>query len=372
MWLRALGADKLRNLKSVDVELTAGLTLVTGRNGHGKTSLLEAVYLLGTGHSFRTRKLDELVGWQGGPLRISGEVEGVAVNNRLGLVVDQGVRRLFVDDIERGLETFLGRLDLVALPGEAMRVLRDGPDGRRRFIDSGVAGVRPTFLRDLGTYRRVLAERNALLRHGDGGSSRRGSGDEMEAWEDRLASAAARVHRQRREYVLGMAARMGPAERMLFPEGENVRVSYRPSPAATAEEDPSRFAALFKDALERKRQRDLALGFTGEGPHRDDMDVTLDAADLRKFGSAGQHRAAMIALCAGKLGFLRDERGEAPLFLMDDFDSDLDENRTKSLIEFLRDGGFQAVMATSKDGFLDRLGVPFHRIRMEGGLARAA
>ena len=72
MWLSALSADRLRNLKSVDVKLTAGLTLVTGRNGHGKTSLLEAVYLLGTAHSFRTRKLDELVGWQGGPFEFPG------------------------------------------------------------------------------------------------------------------------------------------------------------------------------------------------------------------------------------------------------------------------------------------------------------
>jgi DNA replication and repair protein RecF len=371
MWLRALSADRLRNLKSVDVKLTAGLTVVTGRNGHGKTSLLEAAYLLGTAHSFRTRKLDEIVGWHGGPLRISGEVAGLTVSNRLGLVVDQGVRRLFVDGVERQLEVFLGRLDLVALPNESMRVLRDGPDGRRRFIDSGVAGLHPAYLRDLGAYRRVLAERNALLRRGDRGvpGSRR---DEMEAWEDRLAVAAARIHQQRRECVVGIASRMGPAERMLFPDGDEIRIRYRPSPTATGEGDPSRFAGLFRDALAHKRSRDQALGFTAEGPHRDDLEVTLQGADLRKFGSAGQLRAAMIALCAGKLGLLRDKRGESPLFLMDDFDSDLDEGRTRSLVDFLREGGFQALMATSKDGFVDRLGVPFHRIRMEGGLARAA
>jgi len=371
MWLRALNADRLRNLKTVDVKLSTGLTLVTGRNGHGKTSLLEAAYLLGTAHSFRTRKMEELVGWQGGPLRVSGDVLGLTVNNRLGLVVDQGVRRLFVDGAERNLEVFLGRLDLVALPNEAMRILRDGPEGRRRFVDSGIAGLYPSFLRDLGAYRRVLAERNALLRRGEGGAPG-GRRDEMEAWEDRLAAAASRIHRQRREYVVGMASRMGPAERMLFPDGEEVRIRYRPSPASTGDSDPSRFAALFQDALAEKRGRDRSLGFTAEGPHRDDLEVTLEGADLRKFGSAGQLRAAMIALCAGKLGLLRDERREAPLFLMDDFDSDLDEGRTRSLVDFLRDGGFQALMATSKDGFVDRLGVPFHRIRMEGGLARAA
>jgi len=371
MWLRALSADRLRNLKSVDVKLTAGLTVVTGRNGHGKTSLLEAAYLLGTAHSFRTRSLPELVGWQGGPLRVSGEVAGLTVSNRLGLAVDQGVRRLFVDGAERPLEVFLGRLDLVALPNEAMRTLRDGPDGRRRFIDSGVAGPHPSYLRDLGAYRRVLAERNALLRRGARGvpAPRK---DEMEAWEDRLAAAAARIHQQRRQCIVGIASRMGPAERMLFPEGEELRMRYRPSPVVTGERDPSRFAELFRDALAAKRARDQSLGFTAEGPHRDDLEVTLAGADLRKFGSAGQLRAAMIALCAGKLGLLRDERREAPLFLMDDFDSDLDEGRTRSLVDFLRDGGFQALMATSKDGFVDRLGVPFHRIRMEGGLARAA
>jgi len=371
MWLRALNADRLRNLRAVAVELTAGLTVVTGRNGQGKTSLLEAAYLIGTAHSFRTRKLEELVGRNGGPLRLSAEVAGLTGDHTLGLVIDQGARRLFVDGAERPLEGFLGRLDLVALPGEAMRVLREGPEGRRRFIDSGLVGIRPSFLRDLRQYRHVLAERNALLRRRP---SRSGpsANDEMASWEERLATIAMRVHRQRREYVTGLASRLGPAERALFPEGEELRIGYRPSPAGTAEADPASFATVYGRALAQSRSRDLALGFTAQGPHRDDLEVSLAGEDLRRFGSAGQLRAAMIALCAGKLGLLKDQRQESPLFLMDDFDSDLDEARTRSLVEFLREGGFQALLATSKDGFVDRLGFPFPRIRMEGGLARAA
>src|SRR5258706_14752348 len=169
-----------------------------------------------------------------------------------------------------------------------------------------------------------------------------------------------------------MASRMGPAERWLFPDGEQLHVRYLPSPAATDESDPAELEARFREALVQKRRRDRTLGFTTEGPHRDDIDVTLDGVDLRKFGSAGQLRAAMIALCAGKLGLLRDERRETPPFLLADFDSDLDEGRTRSLVDFLREGGFQSLMATSKVGFVDRLGVPFHRIQMEGGMARAA
>jgi DNA replication and repair protein RecF len=194
----------------------------------------------------------------------------------------------------------------------------------------------------------------------------------MAAWEERLAAAGARVHRQRREYVLALAARLGPAERMLFSGGESVHVQYRPSPAASAELDPSRFEGQFLEALDRARARDATLGFTGEGPHRDELQVSASGVDLRKFGSSGQLRAAMIVLCVGKLGLLKVDRLEAPLFLMDDFDSDLDERRSTSLLEFLRDGGFQAVMATAKDGFVDGLGMSCHRIRMEGGVARAA
>ena len=371
MWLRTLQADRLRNLKSVAVELSGGLTLVTGRNGQGKTSLLEAAYLAGTAHSFRTRKLDEIVEWRGGPLRIGAEVAGLSGESSLGVVIDRGQRRLFVDGAERSLDDYLGHLDLVALPGETMRTLREGPEGRRRFIDSGIAGLRPSYIRDLSEQRKVLAERNALLRRGLVGRPT-STLVEMEAWEERLAAAAERVHRQRRAYVVGLASRLGPAERALFPEGDAIRIRYRCSPVAAGADDGSRFQAVYREALAKSRKRDAALGFTTEGPHRDDVDVSLADADLRRFGSAGQLRAAMIALSAGKLGFLKDERGETPLFLMDDFDSDLDEKRAASLLDFLSDGGFQALLATAKEGFVERLGLPFPRIRMEGGLVRTA
>ncbi len=370
MWLRHLQADRLRNLRAVAVDLASGLTLVTGRNGQGKTGLLEAVYLLGTGHSFRTRRLDEAVAWDGGPLRVSGRVVGLTGEASLAVIVDDRERRLVADGSDTDLERFLGRLDLVALPSDAGRLLREGPDARRRFLDGGVVGLRASFLRDLGEYRRHLAERNALLRtarHEPGSRSR-----EFEVWEERLAAAAGRVHRSRREYSVRLAASLGDGERMLFPAGERLVLRYRPSPAPAEDRDPSEYPERFSRALARSRNRDVALGFTAEGPHRDDFHVELDGVDLRRFGSAGQVRAAVIALGLGKLGLLREERRESPVFLMDDFDSDLDEVRAAALAAFLQEGRFQAVLATSKEGLAGTLGVPFRKIRMDGGTARDA
>lgn len=193
---------------------------------------------------------------------------------------------------------------------------------------------------------------------------------ELDAWDERLAESASRIHAERRKYALSLAARLGEAGRALFRDGEELVVHYQPSPRRAGEDDPTRFQERFLEALTAGRERDLGLGFTHSGPHRDDLAVELDGVDLRKFGSAGQQRAALVVLKLAKLALLKDERGEAPLFLMDDYDTDLDEVRARSLAEVLHDGGFQAIVATSKEEMIDRLGVAVHRVQMLDGEVR--
>jgi DNA replication and repair protein RecF len=367
MRLVSLQADRLRNLRAVSLDLPPGLSLLVGRNGQGKTSLLEAAYLLATGRSFRTRQLPELVSWSGGPLRVAGRVATRTGEWRLAVVIDGAERRLSVDAADSSLEEYLGRLDLIALPAEWMRVLREGPEERRRFLDRGIAGLDTSYLRALAEYRRVLAQRNALLR---GGGSRGTAAAEIDAWDERLAAAAARVHRRRREYAVRLAARLGEPGRALFPGDPDFSLGYRPSPARAGDEGADRFEGVMREALRKTRGRDTALGFTGEGPHRDDLALNVDGVDLRKYGSAGQVRSAMIALKLAKLELLREERLAPPLFVMDDFDADLDEEKTASLAAFLAVRGVQALLATSKEAVASGLGEPHCRIRVDGGEAR--
>jgi DNA replication and repair protein RecF len=363
--LRRLEVDRLRNLRAVTLELPAGLTLVTGRNGQGKTSLLEAVYLLATGRSFRARKLEELVAWNGGPVRVAGTVARRTGEIRLGVVLDGPERRLLVDDRPRDLEGFLGWLDLVALPNERMAVLRGGPEERRRYLDRGLLGLDPGYLRRLGEYRRCLQQRNALLRAGGERSV------EMASWEERLAEAAGSLHRSRRAYAVRVAAGMGEVGRALYPAGELLTLRYRPSPAKAADDEPGAYEGRLLEALHRTRGRDATFGYTGEGPHRDDLLVELDGADLRRFGSSGQVRLAVVALSLAQLRLLQEEKDEASLFLMDDFDSDLDDTRTSALATYLHDGGFQGLVATSKGDLAGRLPVPLRAIRVDDGTVHA-
>jgi len=280
--------------------------------------------------------------------------------------MDGSVRRLIADGAEMDLESFIGRLDVVDLTAERMKVLRGGPEERRRFLDRGVVGLQPSYLRSIGEYRRVLQQRNALLR----GAGRGDAQAQLGAWDERLTVAAGEIHRRRREYAVLLGTELGEAARMLFPEGGSVTLLYRPSPSEAGEAEVTDFSARYMESLERGRKRDLEVGHTCRGPHRDDVVIELEGVDLRRFGSAGQVRGAMIALKLGKLSLLGKARGEVPIFLMDDFDSDLDEVRARAVANHLCKGGCQALVATSKEGMADRIGVPFTKVLLSEGTIR--
>ncbi|MDH3627216.1 MAG: DNA replication and repair protein RecF [Acidobacteriota bacterium] len=369
MWLRRLEADRLRNLRAVDLELSPGLTLLQGRNGQGKTSLLEAVYLLGTARSFRSRRIEELIPWDGGTLRVKGQLDSILGAADLGFWMDDSGRRLAVNDADKEFDQFIGRLAVVDLSGDRIRLLREGPEERRRFLDRGVLGTDNSYLHRLGDYRKILLQRNALLRgHGRSG----GSAGQLDAWDQQLVEAGEIVHGARRAYAGRLATAIGDGGRMLFPDGQTLRLRYRPSPALPDSEESPNFKAIFTEKLEQARARDFEVGHTSVGPHRDEMRIHLDEIDLRKFGSAGQLRASLIVLKLGKMALLKKDRGEDPLFLMDDFDSDIDDVRAAALVEFLQGSGYQALVATSKEGLAGKLGErvrEIQRIRIEDGHA---
>lgn len=365
MRLQTLTATSLRNLHDVELTLAEGLTLLHGRNGQGKTAILEAVYVLGTGRSFRTRRLEEAVAWGQRSLRVCGTVETRTGQSRLEVSVESGQRRMLVGGAERDLENYLGRLDLVDLTAGRMMVLRGAPDERRRFLDRGLVALEPGFLRVLGDYRRTLQHRNALLRQPPARAR-----PTLRAWNERLVLAARRIHERRRRFCEQLDRRTETVAAALLGPEAGLRLDYRPSPAAAIEAEPERFEEILGRALQSSEEKDFSLGHTTSGPHRDEVGVRLGNADLRRYGSAGQQRAAMIVLKLAKLALMSEERGEPPLFLMDDFDSDLDEARATALASFLRQGGFQALAATSKTELADRLPGPVHRVLVDAGRAR--
>jgi DNA replication and repair protein RecF len=330
---------EFRNWERASVELADGLTVISGPNGAGKTNLLEAVYFGCTGRSPRTSNERELV-------RRGADVARV----ELELVDDEGVRRLEVGfEPGEAKRVVLDGSPLEGPPGlearppvsvflpERLELVKGSPGSRRAHLDQLVAALWPARAGTRASYSRALAQRNALLARTRAGAA---SLEALGAWDRELAGQGIQLMADRREAVDGLRPAFADLGRRLGLPGE-AEVRYRPrSPAGSQDE--------LEAELAERRAADVERGFTVHGPHRDELQLLLDGAALRSYGSQGQQRVALLALLFAERELLSERRGRAPLMLLDDVMSELDAARRELLADLLRAGGQSLVTATER------------------------
>ncbi|HEX6200643.1 MAG TPA: DNA replication and repair protein RecF [Thermoanaerobaculia bacterium] len=339
--LTRLEAESFRNLAPTAWEPAPGRHLLTGGNGAGKTSLLEAVYAVATTRSFRTPRLAECVRHGAAGFRLAAEVEDDA---RTALAVayspeGQGLERA-VNGARVPLAEHLAVLPVVPWTSEDAEVLTGPPARRRRFLDRGVVSLRPGALDALGRYRDALAEKRELLAgpRQTAGSGAAGDGS-LEAWNRVLAGAAVEVARLRAAYAGAVEEELRAvlAEAGLpFPP---VTLAYRPSPAAALEGEDEVFERLAR-AAPAERRRGIPL----VGPHRDDLEIGWGDHPASQVASAGERKALSLALAAAH-GRVLARAGRDPVHLLDDLDAELAPDTLAALWRALRD--VRQLVATS-------------------------
>ena len=371
MVLCSLELNGFRNLLPGTLHFHPGVNLLWGENGAGKSNLLEAIYFLFTTCSFRTQRTPELVARGQRGFRLVAQVETKSGNYRLGLEQNGRSRTLVLDDKKVGLEQVLERFSVLAFSSRQMEILEGGPRERRRFLDRGILALRPGYLQELGEFSRTLAQRNRLLQTG-------AAATEQAAWDERFAAIAARIRVARRSYCARLAAALGEHAGELAPRFGTLQLIYRPSPAAAGAapedgekgEDLDQAGREILDALGRRAAEERRMGHTLVGPHRDEVRFHVGDMDLGRFGSAGQRRAALLALKVTRMEMVRQARGELPLLLVDDLDSDLDEEASGALLR--RVSRSQAFVATCKYGSMRRFAPQVRPFRVSEGSVEAA
>jgi DNA replication and repair protein RecF len=315
--LSHLRISAVRCLTEVEVDLDQRRNYVFGPNGAGKTSILESIYLLGRGRSFRTRQIRKLVRTGTDGFSVFGEVRTTERSRRVGVAFDDGHLQKKLD----GDET-VGTAELaVVLPVHVIEpgihaLIEGAPSERRRFLDWGVFHVEHAYLDGWRQYRRILGQRNAALK---GASSA-----ELQGWTTALVEAGQYVHDARRVYVEKLAGSVAEIGARLF--GTAVHVGYRQGWS-------DRLG--FEEALAEAEAADRAQGVTHVGPHRADLEVLLDERGVRDEASRGQQKLVATTLVLGQVCVHRETTCTPGVLLVDDPGAELDTSALTRLLDTL-------------------------------------
>lgn len=350
MQLKSISASNFRNLKG-EIVFNDGLNVFFGANGEGKTNWLEAIDLLATTRSFRTSKLTETVAFGERLAIVSGQVaDSPEVTRKLQVAIDGNAKILTINDKKEAASRYLGHLFAVRFTADELEIVRGTPEARRRFLDAGITGLHPPFVQVAADYARVIRQKNSLLQTArDEGWTAEKTGELLEPWNEQLARLATHIHKARMRFVERLNEVL---ERKLFGREE---VAIRYASSLEGKGDLSAYGELIKERLKLRVQAELVSGHALIGTHRDDLEITFDGHDLRKFGSAGQQRSALLILLLAEVTVFEATRGEYPLFLIDDIDAELDYRRIANLLDFLA-GKTQTFVTTSKESFVERFG----------------
>ena len=366
MYLFRLALTNYRNFRGLELSLPPGTVFIQGDNAQGKTNLLEAAYLLAIAKSYRTNTERELIHHealqesgqtpsaspraealeadgsgqalitgeverQDGHLRVIMELQAMASKGGGGWLVKKQIR---VNGVPTTASALVGRVNAVLFTAFDIELVQGSPSLRRRFLDILISQVDRTYLRALQRYQRVLAQRNHLLRLIREG---RGSRGELDFWDAELVKEGVVIVARRHHVIEELGPLAMRAYAGLAGEQEDLSVAYQPAVSA----------AELEGVLKEEREREIGAGMTLTGPHRDDFALAVEGDSATIYASRGQARTIALALRLAEALFLKQQRSEEPILLLDDVLSELDAGRRQHVLE--EAGRYQQALVTAAE-----------------------
>ena len=327
MYIKEISLKDFRNYESLDVQFHNKVNIFLGQNAQGKTNLLESIYITSMGKSFRTGKDREMVRFGSEFFR----VKATAVKED-DLVVEiavtkDGKKGVKIDGVKaKKMADLLENVYIVIFSPEDLRIVKDEPEKRRKFIDRELCQIKPSYYNNLNQYKKVLSQRNAYLKEYEINDSI------LDIWDMQLAEYGSKIIEFRTEFIKKLNVISSKIHKDITNRKEELEVIYEPNI-----EYCKNLSEVFYKELKLNRANDIRRRTTVKGPHKDDLKLLSNGIDIRNFGSQGQQRTAALSLKLSEIKLIEEETGESPILLLDDVLSELDKERQNYLINSLSD-----------------------------------
>ena len=341
MYLKKIELKNFRNYDEEAVEFHNKVNIITGKNAQGKTNLLESLYIMSLGKSFRTSKDTEMIGFEKEFCR----AKSTSVKDGRELEIEITIGNEGKVTKINGLKTaknidLLENVYMVIFSPEDLKIVKDEPEKRRKFMDRELCQLKPMYYRNLGRYKKILQQRNSLLRQQDVKE------DVIAVWDESLAEYGAKIILERNRFVGKLNEISSRISRGITNEKEVLEISYESN--IEIKENYEAQKEYFKEKLAKSLKNDIMRRSTSAGPHKDDLKLCVDGIDIRHFGSQGQQRTAALSLKLAEIQLIKEEASVAPILLLDDVLSELDAERQNFLINSL--GEVQLFITTAELG----------------------
>ena len=321
MHIKEISLENFRNYEKQNIILNPDINIIYGNNAQGKTNIIEAIFLCSYGKSFRAKKDSDLIKF--GKERAKVEVLYEKIDREGKITVNIDNKKLFyINDInQKKISDIIGKINIVTFTPDDIEIIKDGPQRRRKFLDMMISSLKPNYIHLLNTYNKALEQRNNYLRQI---KIENKSINMLDIWDETLSEYSYKIFEYRKYFIDKFSEKLEVFHNLITKSGkEEIKIKYISN---------GRDRESYLENLRKSRQVDIKRGFTATGIHRDDFMIYINNRPVAIFGSQGQQRTAVLTLKLCELQIVKDELNENPILLLDDFMSELD-NQRKSFLE---------------------------------------
>lgn len=336
-----------RNLCDGNIQFSPRFNLFLGKNGQGKTSILEAIYFSATGKSFRTNKTGELIKYTKDKMGAFLSYQDNISDKTLTVKMDNRVKEYNYNGKRAPFDEFYGKLNVVSFIPEDINLIVGAPSIRRSFFDGEIAQTNFQYLQDLKNFNKILKLRNKFLKE------KKHKDPLFSVYEEEFIKLSARILKVRIEYVKNISIILNLNYRKLFDDKKELSLRYSTSIGELKNKTIAEIEKIFEEKLQSNLSKELRYGFSLIGPQKDDFLFLLNEKEAKSYSSQGEKKSIVFSLKLSEIDMIVKERRETPIFLIDDISSYFDSIRKENIINYLKKREIQVFISSTGDLNID-------------------